>query len=106
MIHEKIEVLSDKITRRKTNLTNSIKLKSHVYYELSELTMLMKEVLPDPLGPSIPKHCPLGKASDNPLTATLSGFPFFPGYNFFRLSQMTMPLLPIFFFSNRSTTLR
>lgn len=43
------------------------------------LTILMNEVLPAPLGPSIPKHSPRGKARDNPRTAYLSGFPSFPG---------------------------
>ena len=48
----------------------------------------MKEVLPAPLGPSIPKHSPRGKARDNPLTANFEGFPSLPGYTFLRSSQM------------------
>jgi hypothetical protein len=41
-------------------------------------TILMKDVFPAPFGPSIPKHWPFGRASDNPRTASLSGFPSFP----------------------------
>ena len=52
-------------------------------------TMLMKELLPAPLGPSMPKHSPWGKARDNPLTASLWGFPSLPEYTFFRLLHKT-----------------
>ena len=70
--------------------------------EFCILTILIKEVLPAPLGPRIPKHSPQGTARYSPCTASFSGFPSLPGYIFWRLSQ-TMAWLVLDSWSNSST---
>ena len=56
-----------------------------IYYVV---TMLMKEVLPAPFGPSKPKHFPRATARDNPLTACYLGYPSCAGYVFWSLQEM------------------
>ena len=64
---------------------------------LVKLTILMKDVFPAPLGPSMPKHYPERTSRYNPLTAIFGGFPSLPGYTFFKLShKMACPALPSF----------